>query len=152
MILAELAIAAPSIPWFGISKKFNPIFRNKAKIKIFWNTFSFPVICIITPTEPENALIIWPISKIYNAVFPTINSGPKKDNKNSGNAIRKINIGFRSGSDFGQTSSTAVRDVIEESLILTGDQNIADVHFTVLYKIKHPSFSYVEGLRYMEVP
>ena len=50
--------------------------------------------------------------------------------------IRKINIGFRSGSDFGQPSSTALRDVIEESLILTGDQNIADVDFTVLFKIK----------------
>jgi len=50
--------------------------------------------------------------------------------------IRKINIGFRSGSDFGQPASVAVRDVIEESLILTGDQNIADVDFTVLFKIK----------------
>ena len=28
------------------------------------------------------------------------------------------------------------RNVLEESLMLTGDQNIADVHFTVLYKIK----------------
>ncbi|PPR43730.1 MAG: Modulator of FtsH protease HflK [Alphaproteobacteria bacterium MarineAlpha5_Bin11] len=50
-------------------------------------------------------------------------------------AIRKINIGYRTASDFGQ-SSNAVRDVIEESLMLTGDQNIADVDFTVLYKIK----------------
>jgi len=49
--------------------------------------------------------------------------------------IRKINIGYRTGSDFGQVSN-AVRDVIEESLILTGDQNIADVDFTVLFKIK----------------
>ena len=51
-------------------------------------------------------------------------------------AIRKINVGYRSASDFGQMSSNAVRDVIEESLILTGDQNIADVDFTVLFKIK----------------
>ena len=50
--------------------------------------------------------------------------------------IRKINIGYRSGSDFGQPS-TAIRDVLEESLILTGDQNIADVDFTVLFKIKN---------------
>ena len=49
--------------------------------------------------------------------------------------IRKINIGYRTGTDFGQVSN-AVRDVIEESLILTGDQNIADVDFTVLFKIK----------------
>jgi len=51
--------------------------------------------------------------------------------------IRKINIGYRTSSDFGQSQvSNASRDVIEESLILTGDQNIADVDFTVLYKIK----------------
>ena len=51
--------------------------------------------------------------------------------------IRKINVGFRSASDLGFASnSNAERKVIEESLMLTGDQNIADVRFTVLYKIK----------------
>ena len=51
--------------------------------------------------------------------------------------IRKINIGFRSASDLGFSSNTnAERKVIEESLMLTGDQNIADVAFTVLYRIK----------------
>jgi len=51
--------------------------------------------------------------------------------------IRKINVGFRSASDLGFASNTnAERKVIEESLMLTGDQNIADVRFTVLYKIK----------------
>ena len=51
--------------------------------------------------------------------------------------IRKINVGFRSSSDLGFSSNTnAERKVIEESLMLSGDQNIADVGFTVLYKIK----------------
>jgi len=51
--------------------------------------------------------------------------------------IRKINVGFRSANDLGFASnSNAERKVIEESLMLTGDQNIADVRFTVLYKIK----------------
>ena len=51
--------------------------------------------------------------------------------------IRKINVGFRSASELGFASnSNAERKVIEESLMLTGDQNIADVRFTVLYKIK----------------
>ena len=51
--------------------------------------------------------------------------------------IRKINVGFRSASDLGFASTTnAERKVIEESLMLSGDQNIADVGFTVLYKIK----------------
>tara|TARA_B100000579_G_C22814232_1_gene846927 strand:+ start:666 stop:1766 length:1101 start_codon:yes stop_codon:yes gene_type:complete len=51
--------------------------------------------------------------------------------------IRKINVGFRSASDLGFASnSNAERKVIEESLMLTGDQNIADVAFTVLFKVK----------------
>ena len=51
--------------------------------------------------------------------------------------IRKINVGYRSATDLGFSSnSNAERKVTEESLMLTGDQNIADVHFTVLYKIK----------------
>ena len=48
--------------------------------------------------------------------------------------VNRIDIGFRSASDSGRSSG--VGDVPEESLMLTGDQNIADVHFTVLYKIK----------------
>ena len=51
--------------------------------------------------------------------------------------IRKINVGFRSANDLGFTqNSNAERKVNEESLMLTGDQNIADVRFTVLYRIK----------------
>ena len=52
-------------------------------------------------------------------------------------AIRKINVGYRSASELGfSTGSGAERNILEESLMLTGDQNISDVHFTVLYKIK----------------
>ena len=51
--------------------------------------------------------------------------------------IRKINVGFRSASDLGFSSNTnAERKVIEESLMLTGDQNISDVRFTVYIKLK----------------
>ena len=51
--------------------------------------------------------------------------------------VRKINVGYRSASELGfSTSSNTERNVLEESLMLTGDQNIVDVHFTVLYKIK----------------
>ena len=51
--------------------------------------------------------------------------------------IRKINVGFRTANELGFASnSNAERNVNEESLMLTGDQNIADVNFTVLYKIK----------------
>ena len=51
--------------------------------------------------------------------------------------VRKINVGYRSATELGFASnSNAERNVLEESLMLTGDQNIVDVNFTVLYKIK----------------
>jgi len=46
-------------------------------------------------------------------------------------AINRIDIGFRSSTD----GRTGDRDVAEESLMLTGDENIIDIDFTVLWKI-----------------
>jgi membrane protease subunit HflK len=43
--------------------------------------------------------------------------------------INKIDIGMRSGED-------GTREVPEESLMLTGDENIVDVDFAVLWKVK----------------
>jgi len=48
--------------------------------------------------------------------------------------INKIDIGMRTVED--SRRGTAVRDVPEESLMLTGDENIVDVDFTVLWRIK----------------
>ena len=47
--------------------------------------------------------------------------------------INRVNIGFRDQGDPGGRSS--VRDMLRESLMLTGDQNIADVEFTVQWRI-----------------
>jgi membrane protease subunit HflK len=61
--------------------------------------------------------------------------------------INRVNVGFRDAGDLGGRVTT-VRDVPRESLMLTGDQNIADVDFTVqwlisdagkyLFKIRDP--------------
>ena len=48
--------------------------------------------------------------------------------------INRINIGFQDASDLGGRVS-GTRDVPRESLMLTGDQNIADVDFTVQWRI-----------------
>ena len=76
-----------------------------------------------TTTEPGLHIFFpTPIGKVMT---------PKVEN------VRKINVGYRSATELGfSTSSNAERNVLEESLMLTGDQNIVDVHFTVLYKIK----------------
>jgi membrane protease subunit HflK len=46
--------------------------------------------------------------------------------------INSIDVGFRA---VGQATRSGVRDVEEESLMLTGDQNIIDIDFTVQWKI-----------------
>ncbi|MFA6264607.1 MAG: FtsH protease activity modulator HflK [Pseudolabrys sp.] len=48
--------------------------------------------------------------------------------------VNKIDIGMRSADDLRRGS--AARDVPEESLMLTGDENIVDVDFSVLWKVK----------------
>jgi len=48
--------------------------------------------------------------------------------------VNRIDVGFRSASDTGRTS--AVADVSEESLMLTGDENIVNIDFSVFWVIK----------------
>jgi len=49
--------------------------------------------------------------------------------------VSTLNIGF-SSDDTSRRSRDGRRDITEESLMLTGDENIVDVQFTVLWRIK----------------
>jgi modulator of FtsH protease HflK len=49
--------------------------------------------------------------------------------------VNKIDIGMRVVDDI-RRGGTTVRDVPEESLMLTGDENIVDVDFAVLWRVK----------------
>ena len=49
---------------------------------------------------------------------------------------RRVDIGFRGAGEVTRGRNTE-RDVLEESLMLTGDQNIVDMDFTVFWKIKN---------------
>ncbi|MDH3335518.1 MAG: FtsH protease activity modulator HflK [Rhodospirillaceae bacterium] len=57
--------------------------------------------------------------------------------------VRRVDVGFRSAGDvrnvFGNRAPSSERDVLEESMMLTGDQNIADVDFSVQWKVKDAS-------------
>ena len=54
--------------------------------------------------------------------------------------INRIEIGMRGSSDSRDASST-IRDVPEESLMITGDENIVDVDFVVFWRIANaPDF------------
>ncbi len=48
--------------------------------------------------------------------------------------VNRVEIGFRSGSEVGRPG--VVRDVPQESLMLTGDENIIDIQFVVFWIIK----------------
>jgi membrane protease subunit HflK len=48
--------------------------------------------------------------------------------------VNRVEVGFRSTTDAGR--SGANRDVPDESLILTGDENIVDINFVMLWQIK----------------
>ncbi len=52
--------------------------------------------------------------------------------------INRLNIGFRDADDFGGRSASP-RDIEGESLMLTSDQNISDVDFTVQWRIADPA-------------
>ncbi len=51
--------------------------------------------------------------------------------------VNRVDIGLRTSGDDGRTRrATVARDVPEESLMLTGDENIVDVDFSVFWVIK----------------
>lgn len=50
--------------------------------------------------------------------------------------INRIDVGFRAANDTPLTRPVSSRDVIEESLMLTGDENIIDIDFAVFWRIR----------------
>jgi membrane protease subunit HflK len=59
----------------------------------------------------------------------------------------RVEIGFRSGTE---GRAVSARDLNEESLMLTGDENIVDIDFTVFWKIKNAA-AYLFAVRDPEV-
>src|SRR5271166_4048585 len=55
--------------------------------------------------------------------------------------INRLEIGYRSGANDSRTETgrdQSGRDVLEESLMLTGDENIIDIDFAVFWRIRDP--------------
>ncbi|MGE0611754.1 MAG: FtsH protease activity modulator HflK, partial [Hyphomicrobiales bacterium] len=52
--------------------------------------------------------------------------------------VNRIEVGMRGNVD-GRVVASAARDVTEESLMLTGDENIVDIDFVVFWRIKNAS-------------
>lgn len=50
--------------------------------------------------------------------------------------VNRVDIGMRDASRLGERASGAVVNVPEESLMLTGDENIVDINFSVFWRIK----------------
>src|ERR1700716_4490772 len=62
--------------------------------------------------------------------------------------VNKIDIGMRVAADLRR--GTTIRPVPEESLMLTGDENIVDVGFSVLWKIKPNVSDYLFNIQQPE--
>jgi membrane protease subunit HflK len=67
----------------------------------------------------------------YHIPYPVENVFTPKVTK-----VNRIDIGFRSGADTGFSSDGGVADVPEESLMLTGDENIVNIDFSIFWVIK----------------
>lgn len=50
--------------------------------------------------------------------------------------INRVDVGFRAPGDVAPTRGAATRDVLAESLMLTGDENIVDIDFAVFWRIR----------------
>jgi membrane protease subunit HflK len=53
--------------------------------------------------------------------------------------INRIDIGFRAPNDAPLSRPVSARDVLEESMMLTGDENIIDIDFAVFWRIRDAS-------------
>ena len=81
----------------------------------------------LTQTSPGlNYHLPWPIE---NAITPKVTT------------VNRVDIGMRGGLEDRRGSNGVTRDVPEESLMLTGDENIVDVDFSVFWVITNaPDF------------
>ena len=50
--------------------------------------------------------------------------------------INRVDIGFRAAADSPTTRPVPARDALEESMMLTGDENIIDIDFAVFWRIR----------------
>jgi membrane protease subunit HflK len=86
--------------------------------------------------QPDQQGVVLRFGKWVNTTSPGLNwhwPYPIEEvQRPSVEAINSIDIGFRRLS---QTGRSSARNVEEESLMLTGDQNIIDIEFTVQWKI-----------------
>ncbi len=88
--------------------------------------------------EPDELGVVLRFGKVVREVQPGLNyhlpSPIETALTPKALRINKIDIGMRTVETARGTTST--RDVPEESLMLTGDENIVDVDFSVLWKVK----------------
>lgn len=101
---------------------------------VIYNFFTFRV-------EPEQQGVVLRFGELHRTAQPGLNFRLPYPIESvftpQVTRVNRIDVGMRDNGP----RSTAVRDVPEESLMLTGDENIVDVDFTVLWVINNaPNF------------
>jgi len=91
--------------------------------------------------QPDEAGIVMRFGAYHQTTWPGLNyhlPWPIESvERPAVTVINKIEIGFRSNDRYGQSSSPE-RNVLEESQMLTGDENIVDIEVVVFWKISDP--------------
>lgn len=96
--------------------------------------------------DAEEQAVITRFGKFHRTADPGLNyripSPIEQDIKQKVTRIEREEVGFRStgstsAGNYVQTRTTAQRNIPEESLMLTGDENIVDINFEVQWKIRN---------------
>ena len=124
-------------------KKFLPGGASTGKKPIFFGLIVLIIIWALTGLYrvlPDEQGVVLRFGKFvsttqpglnYHIPYPIENVFTPKVTK-----VNRMDIGFRSGSETGFSSGGGVADVPEESLMLTGDENIVNIDFSVFWVIK----------------
>ena len=110
-----------------------PIFLGLIILVIIW------IVSGLYRVLPDEQGIVLRFGKFVNTTQPGLNYHiPYPIERALTPKVTKVNrmdVGFRTGSDTG-FSSAGIADVPEESLMLTGDENIVNIDFSVFWVIK----------------
>ena len=120
------------IPGWGAGGS-KPIFLGLIILVIIW------IASGLYRVLPDEQGGVWRFGKFVNTTQPGLNYHiPFPVERALTPKVTKVNrmdVGFRTGSDTG-FSSAGIADVPEESLMLTGDENIVNIDFSVFWVIK----------------
>lgn len=131
--------------FFGGGGNFNGTSNGKIVVLILLGSFILWLFSGFYIVDAEEQAVITRFGKYHRVADPGLNyripSPIERDIKQKVTRIEREEVGFRStessnSGNYTQTRTTAQRNIPQESLMLTGDENIVDINFEVQWKIR----------------